>query len=103
MSLDITTLGKDGKPEFWVSIGLDVHERFLELAEFYNLQLIQRLSDYWSDVEFEVHELSAFETEIETLRDTNDKDQRVRDFLENLLSFVKFAKSKNEKLYAIAD
>lgn len=103
MSLDITMLGKDGKPEFWVSIGLDVYERFLELAEFYNLRLTQRLSDYWSDAQFETHELSALAAEIETLRDTNDNDQRVRDFLENLLSFVGFAKSKNEKLYAIAD
>ena len=68
MAFDLAILDNQGKPSRQVSIGVAEHFQLLALAKDQQLPLIQRMSDYYADVEFSSCELKGFSHELQIVQ-----------------------------------
>jgi hypothetical protein len=66
MSLDITILGTDGRPEEQVCIGLENFGQLMQLIDKDDY-LLKRLNDYYADAEFQNAEIDDLVKELEAI------------------------------------
>jgi hypothetical protein len=102
MALDVALLGEDGEPEVAVAIGVDAHVRLMRVAREAGLELLQRMSDYYEDAEFDAGEVAALTAELDCA-DSRVLDDELRNVLSAIRKLVERASRAKRGLVAIAD
>lgn len=102
MSLDFVVLSADNAPEKIVALGVDLHKELLALSASQNLHEMQKLYDYYEDVEMGADSLPALLQDIAILSERVDSVE-LSDFLSELIELTIYAISQGKALHALAD
>ena len=103
MSLDIAVLDDNGAPARQVSIDIRDHCRLMQQVNDSHHRLLQRISDYYTDVEYSSNELDSLIAEVSSVLLRCRNDQQLTSILEGLCEVAKIAKKTNVSLFALAD
>ena len=102
MSLDVTILGKDGRPEEQVCIGLENFGQLMQLIDKDDY-LLKRLSDYYTDAEFQNAELDDLVKELLVVHEKGRNNESFLSFVDSFIALAERAKRKQLPIIAIAD
>lgn len=103
MSLDLVTLGADGKPDRQVRISDPAHHGMIGKARALNLPLLMRLEDYYADAEIAPEELGAFVAEVDKLVAAAAGDAQVAPLAANMKRLALEAQKERKPILALAD
>lgn len=103
MSLDLLTLGNNGKPEQEVKLSMETHERLITLVQNKKLPIFSRLRDYYEDSEIEWEELPAFLIEVNELIGIDENEEGLDQLLIEIRELAEDAKNKRKSILALAD
>lgn len=103
MTLDLSVLGIDGKPEQTISMSLDVHTELIDAATKHNFWTLNRLTDYYSNnVLFGFEEFDEMLEQINLLRN-KQITIAFRNFLFDFEKLIQFANSKRTSIEVLTD
>jgi hypothetical protein len=103
MPLDLAILGGDGRPACSASIGAKAHARLIKLIAGMELANLDRLQDYYADVEFSPTELALLSSDIEAACAATENDEEIASFLCSLQAIVAEARAMSVPVFALAD
>lgn len=67
MSLDLALMNEDGRPVSQVRLAVAQHRRLIEASAELDLPLLQRMRDFYEDVEYSAQEMGPLAREVERL------------------------------------
>ena len=101
MSLDIAILAANGAPTLSAGLGVEAHVEVLAMAQKQGAIQVQKMSEYYEDVDFEDAEVPLLRLELEGLRSSLSSES-VR-AVDEVIRVLREAESKGVGVSAIAD
>ena len=104
MAYDVAILDSNGTLLAQVSLAYDDHEHLVAAAREYDLPVLQRMADYYEDVEISSEEISSLLHELEMLRHRAESQSHANaTVVQRLIELAQAAKARQVGLTCIAD
>lgn len=104
MSLDIAIFEQPEKNYIdYVALNLDEHTKLIELSQTLNLDLLIKISDYYSDMEYSIENFTDLNKELDSLLEHRDLDKNIKEFCERFKRLITKATRLNKKISIVAD
>jgi len=103
MALDFTQIDDEGIIINSIPIGIDAHAKIFDLMEENRYPFLERIRDYYSDVQYSLKDLPGLRNDLTILRQNHLDDYNNLKLLDSMIKLVNESISKELKIETIAD